>query len=107
MGGIRRKDFQDIMWVFDMCQYFFWDFLSLHQWPRSPEEERLFRTALSAMHLLYSNPNWNVYRLPHVPATAANPTPYEERGWCFFETAVSSTGARIVGSVTNGEKTGS
>lgn len=53
----------------------FWDFISLHQVPRSEAEGRLFATALKNMHLVYGNPMWTVVRLVGNPATAVNQTP--------------------------------
>jgi len=84
--GVRREELK----LPDHVQYIFWDFLSLHQVARSAREELLFQFALRGMHLVYSHPRVRVIRLVHVPANSASPRPYEERGWCCFETAVAS-----------------
>ena len=70
--------------------------MGLYQVPRSPQEEDLFRLALSGMNLIYSNPEWPVCRFAHVPLDAANAIPYDQRGWCFFETSVAAAGAKFL-----------
>lgn len=72
----------------DGFKFTFWDFISLHQLPRSAEENALFRTALNAMHCLYGlqlkgsdvRNCWYVYRLMDVPRDAENAVPYDGRG---------------------------
>lgn len=100
----RRDRRADMKWVYEKSEikYVFLDFMSLHQWPRTEAEYQLFREALSRMHLVYSNPHWLVYRFSTVPSDAPNPVPYGARGWCFFETAVSSVGAMASITVQNG-----
>lgn len=84
--------------------YLFWDFLSLMQLPRSASEESSFRKALGSMHLVYGHGKWCVFRLLTVPDKAESSTPYLRRGWCFFETGVSSVAARAVQTIQNGKQ---
>lgn len=95
--GARRHEIGTIN---DECHqhisYLFMDFLSLFQKPRTEEQDRLFKQALASMHRIYSNDKWCVFRMVAVPDDAENKTPYEERGWCLFETRVSFTGALVV-----------
>uniref|UniRef100_A0A0G4HYJ9 Uncharacterized protein n=1 Tax=Chromera velia CCMP2878 TaxID=1169474 RepID=A0A0G4HYJ9_9ALVE len=42
------------------------------------------------MDLIYSRPHTHVIRSTAVPESAANPTKYIERGWCWFESAVTA-----------------
>uniref|UniRef100_A0A0G4HKV4 Uncharacterized protein n=2 Tax=Chromera velia CCMP2878 TaxID=1169474 RepID=A0A0G4HKV4_9ALVE len=73
----------------------FQDFSSLPQWPRTDEEDALFKKGLSLLACLYGNASENVYflRCTEVPADlqeVTNKTPYHERGWTNFESRVSS-----------------
>jgi len=79
----------------------FWDFMSLHQLPRSASETAAFREALASMHLVYSNPKWAVIRFLDIPHDALNNTPYEKRGWCFFESSVALGAGKVI-SIKNG-----
>uniref|UniRef100_A0A0G4H230 Uncharacterized protein n=1 Tax=Chromera velia CCMP2878 TaxID=1169474 RepID=A0A0G4H230_9ALVE len=74
--------------------FVFWDYLSLFQHPpdsrRTAAEDVLFKEGLSKMDLIYSSPHTHVIRSTAVPESASNPTPYIERGWCWFESAVTA-----------------
>jgi len=101
--GHRRAEIRK-MTVFP-AKYVFLDFVSLFQKPRTEEQDQLFRQALGSMHLIYSNHKWPVFRMIVVPKAAENQTPYEDRGWCLFETCVSATGASSVHTLKGGERT--
>lgn len=101
--GARRTDFKSLFARHCVPQYVFLDYLSLYQGNRNPTEDKLFREALGSMHLIYSNPHWHVARFLTVPESSPNATPYRNRGWCCFESYVSSTFARDVWSLENGE----
>uniref|UniRef100_A0A0G4HDZ1 Uncharacterized protein n=1 Tax=Chromera velia CCMP2878 TaxID=1169474 RepID=A0A0G4HDZ1_9ALVE len=60
--------------------FIFWDFMSLFQWPRSEEQDALFRKALSQLDLLYSSSHTRIFRSTGVPPNSPNSLPYEERG---------------------------
>ena len=47
---------------------------------RSAEQDASFRISLASMHVVYSNPEWVVYRLLTVPSDSLNATPYLKRG---------------------------
>jgi len=95
----------------------FVDFMCLHQLPRGTLEERLFRSALASMHALYGlqlrvsegaceyaeDDCWHVCRLLDVPGDAENPVPYLDRGWCTFESIVSSAAGRNVIDILDGK----
>uniref|UniRef100_A0A0G4FCF8 Kinesin motor domain-containing protein n=1 Tax=Chromera velia CCMP2878 TaxID=1169474 RepID=A0A0G4FCF8_9ALVE len=68
----------------------FWDFASMYQKPRTPEEERLFRKALRNMNIIYSHRFVCVLRSCGIPSSAENRTPYRQRGWPYFEVCVSA-----------------
>uniref|UniRef100_A0A0G4HJE4 Uncharacterized protein n=1 Tax=Chromera velia CCMP2878 TaxID=1169474 RepID=A0A0G4HJE4_9ALVE len=77
--------------------FVFWDYLSggtLFQHPpggrRTDAQDALFKQGLSKMDLIHSSPHTHVIRSTAVPETSANPTPYIERGWCWFESAVTA-----------------
>lgn len=101
---VRR---QDLKFILGTHEALFMDYTSLHQKDsagrRTPEEQALFKRALSSMQAIYTNPAWLVYRLVDVPGDAENPTPYTERGWCLFETSVAAIGARRAGTVSDGK----
>uniref|UniRef100_A0A0K6SB05 Uncharacterized protein n=1 Tax=Chromera velia CCMP2878 TaxID=1169474 RepID=A0A0K6SB05_9ALVE len=84
--------------------YVFWDFLSLYQHPpgskRTSEQDALFKAGLSKMDVIYSSPHTHVIRSTDVPS--ANPTPYSDRGWCYFEAAVTTF--KPPGQVASDEK---
>uniref|UniRef100_A0A0G4H2V4 Uncharacterized protein n=1 Tax=Chromera velia CCMP2878 TaxID=1169474 RepID=A0A0G4H2V4_9ALVE len=74
--------------------FVFWDYISLFQHPpgsqRTENEEKLFKAGLSKMDVIYSSPHTHVIRSTQVPPTAVNPKPYTDRGWCWFESAVTT-----------------
>ena len=77
----------------------FWDFVSLFQVKRNPEQEELFQVALSGMHMLYGHCRAKIVRLTDTAgqsAATAACTPYRKRGWPLFETAASSGAAKVV-----------
>ena len=99
--------------------WLFYDFTSLHQFKRSPEEDEKFHAAMKNMHLLYCHENtetWQILELsprefktknrrPFVvyddekgqasqgqeESLRTNYTLYERRGWCYAETLWSYT----------------
>ena len=73
----------------------FYDYASIPQVPRTEEQTQQFKIALQNMNLLYTLEGTRVLVIPQVPKTAPNPTPYCDRGWCFFEIAVSSACSTI------------
>lgn len=62
----------------------FWDWLSLPQKPRRPQEQRAFGLALKNMQVLYASSQSFVVRLDYAPAVSEI-HPYAQRGWCYFE----------------------
>lgn len=75
----------------------FWDYACLPQWPRTADEEKLFKTLLNLMGNLYGS-MWRTTVLqhklvPYLHADAAhsqeeeeyNVRAYDDRGWCTFE----------------------
>ena len=60
-----------------------------HEARRTAEEDHLFSIALREMHLLYTMGFGSVLVLPNVPGSADHCVQYIDRGWCFFELAVS------------------
>lgn len=85
------------------CPAIFWDFLSLHQDPRSEAEEALYKKATAAMHLFYSIQGASVFRIVDVPADCDNPIPYDQRGWTTFESAVAGAGKPYVYTIRGGQ----
>ena len=73
----------------------FWDYGSLPQKPRSAAEEQTFEDGLRVMADLYSSPlGTAVLQMKEMPRPSAplgeyNSRPYDRRGWCIFESAVS------------------
>uniref|UniRef100_A0A0G4FF66 Uncharacterized protein n=1 Tax=Chromera velia CCMP2878 TaxID=1169474 RepID=A0A0G4FF66_9ALVE len=74
--------------------FVFWDYLSLFQHPpgerRTDAQDALFKEGLCKMDLIYSSPHTHVIRSTAVPESAANPTKCVDRGWCWFESAVTA-----------------
>uniref|UniRef100_A0A0G4I4Q6 Uncharacterized protein n=1 Tax=Chromera velia CCMP2878 TaxID=1169474 RepID=A0A0G4I4Q6_9ALVE len=74
--------------------FVFWDYLSLFQHPpngrRTDDQDAKFKAGLSKMDLIYSSPHTHVIRSTTVPESFSNPTPYADRGWCWFESAVTA-----------------
>lgn len=77
----------------------FWDFASLPQdGPngKTEEEKKMFKKGLGAINLLYGAMYTIVIQLTNMPPASemkesdSNPTPYYQRGWCFFEATVSA-----------------
>jgi len=66
----------------------FWDFCSLHQKDRTPEEKALFSQGLAAANLIYGHPRCCVLLQPALPSDFQGT--YDDSGWCFFEASVSS-----------------
>lgn len=48
---------------------------------------------------MYGHAKWTVFRLRGVPEDALNETPYDSRGWCFFETCVAALAAYEVATI--------
>ena len=68
----------------------FYDYAYIPQKDRTPAEQRLFLIALRGMNLLYTLEGTRVLVIPQVPEISPNPMPYSDRGWCFFEIAISA-----------------
>ena len=69
---------------------FFHDYASIPRSPRTDQETRHFEAALENMKVLYTLEGSRVLVIPQVSETAPNTTQFSDRGWCFFEIAVSS-----------------
>ena len=75
----------------------FWDFGSLHQKPREPEEDALFGAGLKASNVWYGHTATTCWMQSELPpgkavefeAAGLAPT-YEGSGWCFVEAAISA-----------------
>ena len=67
----------------------FWDFGSLFQPERTPDQKVLFREGLRASNVWYGSFYTTVLIQSHLPPgfTAA---PYTQSGWCFVEATISS-----------------
>ena len=67
----------------------FWDFGSLFQPERTPDQKVLFREGLRASNVWYGSAFTTVLIQSHLPPgfTAA---PYTQSGWCFVEATISS-----------------
>uniref|UniRef100_A0A0G4I024 Uncharacterized protein n=1 Tax=Chromera velia CCMP2878 TaxID=1169474 RepID=A0A0G4I024_9ALVE len=70
--------------------FVFWDFASLSQKPRTPEEDKLFSSALQRLDVLYSSVHTRVFRSTGVPEGSLNSRPYDKRGWPTLETFVTA-----------------
>ena len=77
----------------------FVDWLSLHQKPRSEEQDSKFKMALGALDRIYSHPHTIVIRCTKLPAgypsgydlpKDANVAEYYDRGWTYTESAWSN-----------------
>ena len=64
----------------------FWDFGSLFQAPRTPEQQRCFQAALNNMSMWYAHSLTTVFLLPSDERCAS---PRAARGWPFYEEALS------------------
>merc|ERR1712203_893602 len=80
----RRGDLQEVIEHDGGKRMVFFDFLSLFQVPREPDEHNVFSFALRGMHFVYANPGIAVYRLVSIPPQSSSSTPYFQRGWCHF-----------------------
>lgn len=67
----------------------FIDWCSLHQSPRSADEEGSFTRALQDIHLWYVHQGIRVWMLTSVPAGAGLGTQYADRGWPTLERSLS------------------
>lgn len=70
-----------------------WDYMSLPQAPRSPEEDDRFRRGLRQMNSWYMHPFTHVLLMSSaLPRSVAytNTRPWDRRGWCFFEACASA-----------------
>ena len=74
----------------------FWDFGSLFQPERTPDQKVLFREGLWASNVWYGSFYTTVLIQPHLPPVFTA-TPYTQSGWCFVEATISSV---IKNSVT-------
>lgn len=67
----------------------FWDFGSLFQKPRSPDEEVMFEEGLKNSNVWYGHTKNTVLIQSHLPPGFNGPA-YDQSGWCFVESAMSS-----------------
>ena len=74
----------------------FFDYSSLPQHPRTEAESLMFKAGLNVINDLYGSPlGTTVLQLKFIPrpsqvAVDFNDRPYDDRGWCRFEEAVST-----------------
>uniref|UniRef100_A0A0G4H701 Uncharacterized protein n=1 Tax=Chromera velia CCMP2878 TaxID=1169474 RepID=A0A0G4H701_9ALVE len=89
--------------------FVFWDYLSLFQ--RAPGGKHtdaphtVLEKGLHKIDIIYSSPHTHVIRSMKVSESAPNATPYIERGWCWFESAVTALKplAQVLSDDTDGE----
>jgi len=74
----------------------FFDWCSLHQEPRSPEEEELFKRALASSELWFAHKVTYVWQLTKVQSGMI---PYQKRGWPIFEEACSAIWSSVPGQL--------
>ena len=67
----------------------FWDFGSLFQPERTPDQKVLFREGLRASNVWYGSVHTTVLIQSHLPP-GFTATPYTQSGWCFVEATISS-----------------
>ena len=67
----------------------FWDFGSLFQPERTPDQKALFREGLRASNVWYGSVHTTVLIQSHLPP-GFTATPYSQSGWCFVEATISS-----------------
>ena len=67
----------------------FWDFGSLFQPERTPDQKVLFREGLRASNVWCGSAFTTVLIQPHLPP-GFTATPYSQSGWCFVEATISS-----------------
>ena len=74
----------------------FWDWMSLfqahHPGGQTDEQRASFKRALASINIWYANCEtmvWRQTKLPPAPRPGHDINPYDRRGWCFFEKAVS------------------
>lgn len=80
-------------------RFVFWDYLSLFQEHRTPEEAKLFVAALAVMHHMYACESIAVARLTTV---SPGVTLYENRGWPMLESRVAFAKSQSVGDKGSG-----
>uniref|UniRef100_A0A0G4I9B6 Uncharacterized protein n=1 Tax=Chromera velia CCMP2878 TaxID=1169474 RepID=A0A0G4I9B6_9ALVE len=88
---LLARELEKHWWAQGECAdrvFIFWDFMSLHQNPRTESEDLLFQKALESLDLFYSSSHTRVFRSIGVPPESPNPLPYNTRGWPTFETCV-------------------
>ena len=75
----------------------FWDWMSLFQannpaGGQTEDQKASFKRALATINVWYANSEsmvWRLTKLPPAPRPGHDINPYDRRGWCFFEKAVS------------------
>lgn len=68
----------------------FLDWGSLHQEPRSEDEQAAYQRGVASMHLWFTHRKIKVWRMSSVPGpTPEGFVPYQDRGWPTFEREVS------------------
>ena len=68
----------------------FWDFAVLHQPPRTESKTDQFKRGLNASDVWYGHSQSVVWMQKELLPSFEG-TPYEDSGWCFFESVVSAT----------------
>ncbi|CAE7021583.1 NLRC3 [Symbiodinium sp. CCMP2456] len=116
----------------DQWSWYFIDYMSLLQYPRSMREEVCFKNALTKMHVMYAHDFSFTYILPHVSEAdeldadrivrcwfedgykyvklcqlQKNVNPYDQRGWCEAESQWSRMRSRtdrtfVLGQMSDG-----
>lgn len=89
----------------------FWDYLSLYQKPRSPDEDKAFRNSLNGISYLFVHPDSLVFLITELPMEdhnlqGHNNVPYMQRGWPFAELSWSSLVKAVHGRVFDLSKLG-
>ena len=87
LGGAQGVAEEDGLNV-DDCAVF-WDFGSLFQPERTPDQKALFREGLRASNVWYGSFYTTVLIQSHLPP-GFTATPYTQSGWCFVEATISS-----------------
>ena len=85
---VHKTWFDQMGWNVDDYAVF-WDFGSLFQPERTPDQKALFREGLRASNVWYGSAFTTVLIQSHLPP-GFTATPYSQSGWCFVEATISS-----------------
>lgn len=75
-----------------------------HPCLRTAQQHELFKEAMGGMRWLCTYGGNTVIIMPDVPLHEANPRPYVDRGWCFFEMCISADYDRVAISSAHTEE---